>query len=104
MAINHILTNIHFIQVRSIANSVIICFAFVTGFLVAKTFVDLVLSIGYDGTFWLYGAVCALGALFTLVFVPETRDKTVQEIQNHFRSKGNKLPDTRTAHPLETVS
>lgn len=75
-------------KVRSIANSFIICFAFITGFLVAKTFVDLVQAIGCSGTFWFYGAVCAAGALFTLIFVPETRDKTIEEIQDHFRPRG----------------
>ena len=58
------------------ANSFIISFAFMTGFLVAKTFVDLVQSIGLAYTFWMYGAICLLGnyqkrvALFPTLFAP----------------------------------
>ena len=77
------------------ANSIIICFAFVAGFIVAKTFVDLVesplqRSVGAvlimlvyrdnayfflfrSGTFWLYAADCIVGGIFTVIFVPETR-------------------------------
>ncbi|XP_023346118.1 facilitated trehalose transporter Tret1-2 homolog [Eurytemora carolleeae] len=89
-------------KVRSIANSIIICFAFVSGFIIAKTFVDLEQSIGYSGTFWFYAAVCFLGAIFTFIFVPETRDKSIEEIQNHFRSHRNRK--STTAFPLETVA
>ena len=42
------------------ANSFIICFGFIAGFLVAKTYVDLVESpLGQSGTFWLYGLFTA---------------------------------------------
>ena len=70
------------------ANSFIICFAFIAGFLVAKTYVDLVESpLGQAGTFWLYGGICALGGVFTAVFVPETRNKSVEEIQDYFAGR-----------------
>ena len=74
------------------------------GFLVAKTFVDLVENIGLDGTFWLYGSICFIGAVCTLIFVPETRNKSFEEIQAHFTTKPSKLQDHETGHPLETVS
>ena len=87
--------NIFLFQVRAMANSFIICFGFIAGFLVAKTYVDLVESpLGQAGTFWLYGGICALGGVFTAVFVPETRNKSVEEIQSYFsgRSRGVKVP------------
>ncbi len=37
-------------KVRSIANSIIICFAFLCGFIISKTFVDLLESIQRSGT------------------------------------------------------
>jgi len=90
-------------KVRSVANSFIISFAFMTGFLVAKTFVDLVQSIGLAYTFWMYGAICLLGTVCTMAFVPETRGRSIEDIQEHFRPKSVKRP-VRDEHPLETVA
>ena len=71
-------------KVRSIANSIIICFAFLCGFLIAKTFVDLLEGLGRSGTFFLYGAICVIGTLLTALFVPETRGKSIEEIQRFY--------------------
>ena len=78
------------LQVRAMANSFIICFAFITGFIVAKSFADLIESplLGEAGTFWLYGGICFVGGIFTLICVPETRNKSIEEIQSYF--SGNK--------------
>ena len=82
--------NIVALQVRAMANSFIICFAFITGFIVAKSFADLIESplLGEEGTFWLYGGICFVGGIFTLICVPETRNKSIEEIQSYF--SGNK--------------
>ena len=34
--------------------------------------------------FWLYAAVSALGLLFSLFLVPETKNRSLEEIENHF--------------------
>jgi len=72
-------------NVRSVANSVIICFSFIMGFIVSKTFVDLIIAIGASGTFWLYATNCLVGTVFTIFLVPETKGKTVQEIADLFK-------------------
>ena len=70
------------------ANSFIICFAFITGFIVAKTYVDLVESpLGEAGTFWMYGGICFIGGIFTAICVPETRNKSIEDIQEYFSGK-----------------
>jgi len=93
-------------RVRAMANSFIICFAFITGFIVAKTFVDLIQSdLHESGTFWLYGGICFVGGVFTLIFVPETRNKSIEEIQDYFRAKKPLKSDlSETSHPLESVT
>lgn len=71
-------------KVRSVANSIIICFAFLCGFFIAKTFVDLLEGLGKSGTFFLYGGICIVGTLLTAIFVPETRGKSIEEIQRFY--------------------
>ena len=61
-----------------------ICFAFLSSFLVTKTFVDLIGSIGNSGTFWLYAAVNFVGGMFLAVFLPETKGKSEDEIRRAF--------------------
>jgi len=38
-------------------------------------------SIGAEGTFWLYGGICLAGFLFIRRKLPETKGKTLEEIE-----------------------
>jgi hypothetical protein len=38
---------------------------------------------GPAGTFWLYAGICAAGLLFIQLKVPETKGKTLEEIERH---------------------
>jgi hypothetical protein len=54
--------------------------------LVAVTFLTLVGVLGHAGTFWLYGLV-AIGAwIFFDRLVPETKGKSLEQIEAHWRS------------------
>jgi len=93
-------------KVRAMANSFIICFAFITGFIVAKSFADLVESplLGEEGTFWLYGGICFVGGIFTLICVPETRNKSIEEIQSYFSgNKSKNGPPENGLYQMETL-
>lgn len=67
--------------------------AFTTIFLVVKLFPMMTLLLGLPGTFWLFGAVCVLTAIFTVFFLPETSGKTMAQIQAMFQ-KGQGENDT----------
>jgi hypothetical protein len=45
-------------------------------------------GLGADGTFWLYGAICVLGFLFILVALPETKGKTLEQIERDLVGAG----------------
>ncbi|XP_017128404.1 facilitated trehalose transporter Tret1-2 homolog isoform X1 [Drosophila elegans] len=50
-------------------------------FVVTKTFEDLNASMGIGGTFWLFAGLTVLGVFFIFFAVPETKGKSLNEIQ-----------------------
>ena len=42
------------------------------------------LAIGFHGLFWIYSVFSLVGAIFGYVFIPETKGKTLKEIEAHF--------------------
>ena len=74
----------------------------------AKTFVDLLDGFGHAGTFFFYGSFSIVAAIFTVVFIPETRGKSIEEIQKYFNKKPDKTPEKREEDiventPLQTI-
>ena len=61
-------------------------------FLVIKLFTNLQTLVGMAGTFWIYSVVSVISAVFVMIFLPETKGKTLEEIEAHFR-KGNVSDD-----------
>lgn len=55
---------------------------------IAFTFLKLVHAVGVDITFWLYAFVCLLGAIWGRYYIPETRGKSLEEIEHHWRNGG----------------
>ena len=41
--------------------------------------------LGHSGVFWVYTAVAGAGLVFSIMFVPETKNRTLEEIECHFR-------------------
>ena len=52
-----------------------------TNLIVAITFLSLIQILGTAGTFWLYGAVAILALIFVYFRVPETKGKSLEEIE-----------------------
>jgi hypothetical protein len=53
-------------------------------FLVLKFFTAISVAIGFHGLFWIYACFSLLGSVFGYVFIPETKGKTLKEIEAHF--------------------
>jgi MFS family permease len=49
--------------------------------LVSQVFLSLVKAIGEPATFWLFAAVCVLAGVFVWKVVPETKGKSLAQIQ-----------------------
>lgn len=55
---------------------------------IAFTFLKLINSLGIAGTFWLYAFVCIAGAVWGYYFIPETKGKSLEEIERHWQRNG----------------
>ncbi|KAG8227209.1 hypothetical protein J437_LFUL003415 [Ladona fulva] len=63
------------------------CFCWALGFVVTRTFQPLTLVIGDHGSYWMFAGCCAAGFVFLLVLLPETKCKTLEQIQEELGSK-----------------
>jgi MFS family permease len=68
-------------RVRSRAVSVAVGALWVASFALTYTFPLINRAFGSSGTFWGYGGVCMLGVVFVFLFVPETKGRTLEEIE-----------------------
>lgn len=57
---------------------------------VAATFLSLLRAAGPAGTFWIYAFLCVAAFVFCYVFVPETKGRTLEAIERHWRHFGEK--------------
>lgn len=76
-------------KIRGNAASICTAFNWLCTFTVTKTFQNMVDSIGCAGTFWLFGAICFVGLFFVIIFVPETRGKSLEQIENKMTGRGS---------------
>jgi len=66
---------------RGMAMSISTFMLWTASFILTYTFPLLNTSLGASGTFWTYGVICLLGFLFIYNYVPETKNKTLEDIE-----------------------
>ncbi|XP_017020083.1 facilitated trehalose transporter Tret1-2 homolog [Drosophila kikkawai] len=84
-------------KVRGQAASLVTAFNWFCTFVVTKSFQDMIDLIGTHGAFWLFMAILVIGLLFVIFFVPETRGKTLEDIE---RKMMRRLPAVVNLKPL----
>jgi MFS transporter, SP family, galactose:H+ symporter len=55
--------------------------------IIAFTFLRMVSGLGLATTFWMYAAVCVLGLVWGYYYIPETKGKSLEEIQKNLQTK-----------------
>lgn len=73
------------LRARGVASGVCVVTNWGCAFLVTKIFHDLLDLLTPYGTFWLFAAFCGLNVLFTVLCVPETKGKTLEQIESYFQ-------------------
>lgn len=74
-------------KIRGMLGGITTCFAHSFLFAAVKSFPYLMENLGFHGTFWFYGSTVAIGSIFLYVLLPETRGRTLFEIEKSFKKK-----------------
>ncbi|XP_078107628.1 solute carrier family 2, facilitated glucose transporter member 8 [Sander vitreus] len=72
-------------KVRGVASAVCVLTNWSMAFIVTKTFQEMMILLTSAGTFWLFASMCVLNVIFTMAFIPETKGKTLEQIEATFR-------------------
>jgi MFS family permease len=75
--------------IRSKAMSLATVLNWAANFLVAGTFLSLIALISRQGTFFVFGALGILAILFFVWKVPETKDKSLEQLQGELLNDGS---------------
>ncbi len=68
-------------RIRGASMSLAVMTLWLACFILTYTFPLLNKFLGASGTFWIYAAICAAGFFFILVSLPETKRKTLEELE-----------------------
>nr|XP_056716719.1 solute carrier family 2, facilitated glucose transporter member 8 [Euleptes europaea] len=80
-----IMSEIFPLRARGAASGACVLTNWLMAFLITKEFHDFMILLTPYGTFWLFSATCLLNVLFTVLCVPETKGKTLEEIETYFQ-------------------
>jgi len=73
-------------RIRGAAMSVAVAALWIACFILTFTFPSLYSKLGAAGTFWGYAGVCAAGFVILKLFLPETKGKTLEQIEKELRA------------------
>lgn len=71
-------------RIRGVAASIAVGALWIACFILTYTFPIMNKALGASGTFWVYAGICAAGFVFTYLKLPETKGKTLEEIERAF--------------------
>jgi hypothetical protein len=75
---------------RNFLGAIVSSFNLLMTLMVLKLFPTIHIAMGFHSLFWIYATVSLLGATFGFLFIPETKGKSLKEIESHF-SRANLL-------------
>jgi len=91
-------------EMRSLLGGLTIALSNLELFLVVKTFPMLESVIGDHGVFWVYAGACFLAIVFTLSYIPETKDKSLLQVESKFERQRKTLRASPWVSPIPSPS
>ncbi|XP_076461975.1 solute carrier family 2, facilitated glucose transporter member 8-like [Babylonia areolata] len=74
---------------RGTAGAIAIFFNWLTAFFVTKEFMILQNLLGQDGVFYFFGIFCVFGVWFVMKYLPETKGKSLEDIELYFLGRSS---------------
>ncbi|XP_026826777.1 facilitated trehalose transporter Tret1 isoform X2 [Ooceraea biroi] len=90
-------------KIRGVAASIATGFNWTCTFIVTKTFQDVINLMGAHGAFWSFGAIVAVGLVFVIISVPETRGRSLEEIEKRFTGPTRRMSAIANMKPMPTA-
>lgn len=88
------------LEFRSLAGGISVLFLSTNLFIAVKTFSLLLKSIGIHGAYLIYAGVVAYCLVIAGFFLPETKDRTLQEIEDEFRGRPLTVEELKSTQSL----
>merc|ERR1712203_1052746 len=73
-------------EVKSISSSIAAASNWTMAFIVTQFYPTLAKKVGNHYTFWGFAGLLVISLVLIIIFVPETKGKSLEEIQQYFRS------------------
>lgn len=70
---------------RNITCSICSTITFILSFFMTKYYPDLVILVDFYNTFTIFGIIGLIGCIYFYFYLPETENKTLQEITEYFK-------------------
>lgn len=80
-------SEIYPLHIRGRAMGVATCANWLSNFIITSTFLNLIHLLGKTGTFWLYALIGLIGLVFIWRYVPETKCKSLEEIEEFWTKR-----------------
>lgn len=88
------------VKIRGSAASVVTAFNWSCTFVVTKAYLTVVSQLGAYGTFWLFGTIVLASLFFVFLCVPETRGRSLEEIENRFTGPRRRMSSVVNMKPM----
>lgn len=80
-------SEIYPLHIRGSAIGLATCTNWFFNFLITVTFLDLTRLLDKSGAFWLYAFIGIIGLIFIIKKIPETKNKSLDEIEDYWKKK-----------------
>ncbi len=91
-----VMTEILPARAKGLIGSISTSINLIIAFILTKEFPDIEQSALHKyGAFWIFSVCTFIGGIFVILFVPETKGKSLEEIERHFESSSRELQQPR---------